>query len=326
MIALGGNAIKQPDLLGLLLRVEGADRLVGVNEVGVIPVHEDLGHHRHDLPAVLSQEVAEALLHHVAYLALRHRAEDDQGLRWHNVLSLLLLNRQVPHLGAVAVSYDDLVTLPGYLRNLPAGHGDVPHLLLKGAPLIGLLDGVAAEGDHDAFIHIAVSTSEGEENRFLHYKNLCNYLFFLVLEKTISVKIPFLFEFSGFSPYKHPFMVGPQPRPEENGRWVNVEDPVCDPSKVFIELPRVRHVLQDMAADDGSEALRCEGEGSRGRLDEHEAGYVLLHDVDVQVPEGCLLAAVVQQGLPDLGSVGPRHLSRMHPLSHLHEVLDVNPE
>ena len=84
-------------------------------------------------------------MYHVANLALSHGAEDDQGLRRDDVLSLLLLDGEVPYLGAVPMSNYDPVTLLSYLGYLLAGNGDVSHLFLESALLIGLLDGVATK-------------------------------------------------------------------------------------------------------------------------------------------------------------------------------------
>jgi hypothetical protein len=96
----------------------------------------------------------EGLLHHVPYLALGHGAEHHQWLRGHHIGALLLLNSQVTHLRPVPMGYSYLVASAGDLSDLLGRYQDVAHLLLEGAFLVGLLDGVAAEGDHDPLAHL----------------------------------------------------------------------------------------------------------------------------------------------------------------------------
>ena len=124
-----------------------------VLEVWVVLVDDDLCDNGYDLSLDVGEPVPEGLLDHVADLALGHGAEDDEGLRGDEVPCLILLYREVADLGSVAVRDGDLVALAGDLGDLAAGDGDIPHLLLGGPPLIGLLNGVTTQRDHDSLIH-----------------------------------------------------------------------------------------------------------------------------------------------------------------------------
>jgi hypothetical protein len=58
------------------------------------------------------------------------------------------------------VGYGYLIASSGDLRDLLGRYRDVAHLLLEGAFLVGLLDGVTAEGDHNPFAHIGTPVKD----------------------------------------------------------------------------------------------------------------------------------------------------------------------
>ena len=149
---LGGNA------LGGLLVVEGAHGLGGMLEGGVILGHQGLGHHGgHALAdAPGGQLVADGVLQVIADIALAHGAALGEG---HVALDGAGLGgggqAQVDHahLGAVAVGHHYLVAGLDQVHNGTGGLGDQPELLLG-----GFAQGVAAQGDDDAFGHSAFTS------------------------------------------------------------------------------------------------------------------------------------------------------------------------
>ena len=146
-----GEALLEHHLLRLGLGVEGADRLGRVREGLVLGVDGHLGddgHHGHVQPA-LAQVVGQRLRRHVADLALAHRAADVHRHRRHRLGRQGVLDQQVADLGAVAVREHDAPAVLDQLRDAAHGAVDVEQLLLEGADLAGLEDGVAAEGDDD---------------------------------------------------------------------------------------------------------------------------------------------------------------------------------
>ena len=146
-----GEALLEHHLPRLGLGVEGADRLGGRGEGLVLGVDGHLGddgHHRH-LELALAQVVGQRLRRHVADLALALGAADVHRHRRHRLGGERVLDQQVADLGAVAVREHDPPAVLDELRDAAHGAVDVEQLLLEGADLAGLEDGVAAEGDDD---------------------------------------------------------------------------------------------------------------------------------------------------------------------------------
>ena len=130
----------------------------------VLGVDGDLGEHGHhrDLELALAQVVDQRLLEHVADLALAFGAADVHGHRRDGLRGEGVLDQQVADLGAVAVREHDPPAVLDELRDAAHGAVDVDELLLEGADLAGLQDGVAAQGDNDlarAFLRDPAITS-----------------------------------------------------------------------------------------------------------------------------------------------------------------------
>ena len=83
-----------------------------------------------------------------AKLALGHGAETEQRHLWHLIAAHLLLDREVPDLGPVAVDDHDPPTIVEQLRDRLRHRDRVRPLLVIGAQLSLCCEGVAAEGDH----------------------------------------------------------------------------------------------------------------------------------------------------------------------------------
>src|SRR5665647_2094514 len=101
------------------------------------------------LEAPQAQVVLQGLLEHVADLTLAHRAANVHGHRRHGLGGERVLDEEVADLGAVTVGEHDAPAALDELGDAAHGAVDVEELLLEGAHLPGLQDGVAAEGDDD---------------------------------------------------------------------------------------------------------------------------------------------------------------------------------
>ncbi len=90
-------------------------------------------------------------LDHVADLTLGHRSDDFEG-HFGNRIAAFLLQKQVAHLGSVAVGDNNLIFF-GKFGNLAHGQFEVLKLFLRRSFLTALNQGVAAKGDqHNRFV------------------------------------------------------------------------------------------------------------------------------------------------------------------------------
>ena len=137
------------ELPGTRLGVEGPDRLGRRGEGGIALVDHALGQKRGDRrpQAQLDHVVVEALLQHVADLPLGLGAADVHGHGRDELGREVVLDQDVADLGTVAVGEHDAPAVGHEARDAPAALVDVDELLLEGADLAGLQDGVAAQGD-----------------------------------------------------------------------------------------------------------------------------------------------------------------------------------
>ena len=146
-----GEALLEHHLLRLGLAVEGADRLGGGGEGLVLGVDGHLGddgHHRHVEPA-LARGGWPGSAPPCSRSGPGSRAADVHRHRRHRLGGERVLDQQVADLGAVAVGEHDAPALLDQGGDAAHGAVDVEQLLLEGADLAGLEDGVAAEGDDD---------------------------------------------------------------------------------------------------------------------------------------------------------------------------------
>ncbi len=140
-------------LLGLLLAVEGAHRLGGVLEGLVLLVHQHPGDEGDGVlvDAPLLELVPEALLDHVTdeALGLRPAGVHGEGRQAVDLETSVMAQEVVPHLGAVAMRDDDLVTRLYQVGDRHGGALDVLVLGGEGAFLPTLQERVSAERDDD---------------------------------------------------------------------------------------------------------------------------------------------------------------------------------
>jgi hypothetical protein len=128
-----------------------------VGEGLVVRIHRHLRHdggHRDVAPA-LAEVVQEALLEHVAYLALAHGSAHVHRHGRDRLRGEGVLDEQVAHLGSVAVGQHHLPAVFHQLGDAAHRLVDVEQLFLEGADLPGLQDGVAAQSHHDPLSGLA---------------------------------------------------------------------------------------------------------------------------------------------------------------------------
>jgi hypothetical protein len=114
-------------------------------ECGVINIHLDLGEQRHDL--MLGQNTAQLLLDQVTDHAFGRGTQHIERIR-RDLRIGLCLQREQPHLGAVAMRDDDFV----HARNrhhCRHGFGNILTLRFGFQRLTALQQGVAGQGNHD---------------------------------------------------------------------------------------------------------------------------------------------------------------------------------
>ena len=157
---------RQP--LGLRAGVDGADELRRVAERGI--VGRDLGQREHGDDVLLERhDVAEFLLDQVADDALGRGAEDVEGVAGLGV-EAGRLQREQPHLRAVAVGDHDVVASAGHRPDGLGRQPDVLTLAGDGHRLPAPGQGVAAQGDHDS--HLSSSSDADRSGRIPHRFNL----------------------------------------------------------------------------------------------------------------------------------------------------------
>ena len=136
-------------LLGPVAGVERADGLRGLEERRVVPVDDDLGDERGHV--LVDGETAELVddgpLEEIPHAPLGHGVADVEAVGRNPGHGLLLLEEEVPHLGAVAVDDDELVALADDVDHEFGRLAGVPLLLLLETPFGVREQGVAAEGD-----------------------------------------------------------------------------------------------------------------------------------------------------------------------------------
>ena len=137
----------------LLRRIRGPDRLRRLLERRVRGIDDDLRHDARDGPrgAPCCELVVEGLLEEVPDLGLGFRDAHVQGHRGHAMAGLLVLDQDVPDLGAVPVRYDEREPRLDEVREAGRGLRDVG--LHRGqARVLRRGDRVAADGD-DSEVH-----------------------------------------------------------------------------------------------------------------------------------------------------------------------------
>ena len=152
-VLLHGVSLFSGDGFRLLLRIEGADGLAGVLELGIVPVHHHLGHQGDDLllNAALPEDLGQALLDVVADIALAHGAAHVEGHGGGHVGGGFVLQNDAAHLGAVAVGNDHVVSGFDDVGDIGRGLFNNFQLGFGGGRLSSFLEGVPAQGDHYPF-------------------------------------------------------------------------------------------------------------------------------------------------------------------------------
>jgi hypothetical protein len=72
-------------------------------------------------------------------------------LGWHPVIRFFLLDEKVANLGAIAVGDDDFMAIFNHHEDMVACDADVFQLFPRSSALMSLLDGIAPQGDDNAF-------------------------------------------------------------------------------------------------------------------------------------------------------------------------------